>query len=248
MNIPKEELEVEQIIQEKGLTRPRVTPERINEVIRSEEFTVVGTTTICVLHLANGFTVTGESACVDPSNFNIEIGQQIARNNARRKIWALEGYLLQQQYSELVGDDGANKALIPFCMDILTNAMKQDNSLAWSWQCNIAMAAFDAGVDHRTANISAASFLRRLFDIDVTTFPEYQAFEKEWSKKTVSFDGEEHIIFDKSLPYEQICDLCNVDWELDPIITYDDMGKIGSVKRGESITIVDRMEFCSKYK
>jgi len=56
--------------------------------------------TFCVLVLRNGFTVTGESACASPENFNAEIGRKIARENARNKIWILEGYLLKQRLSE----------------------------------------------------------------------------------------------------------------------------------------------------
>lgn len=52
------------------------------------------TLTICILTLQNGFTVTGESACVDICNFNKEIGEEIAYENAFEKIWVLEGYLL----------------------------------------------------------------------------------------------------------------------------------------------------------
>nr|WP_237073141.1 Gp49 family protein [Providencia stuartii] len=53
--------------------------------------------TFCVLVLKNGFTVTGESACASPENFDAEIGRKIARQNAVNKIWALEGYLLKQK-------------------------------------------------------------------------------------------------------------------------------------------------------
>ncbi|HAK6119755.1 TPA: hypothetical protein H2R31_004889 [Salmonella enterica] len=35
--------------------------------------------TICVLILQNGFTVTGESLCVSPENFNAKIGRKAAR-------------------------------------------------------------------------------------------------------------------------------------------------------------------------
>jgi hypothetical protein len=86
-------------IQEKGLTAPRVTPARIDEVIAKEEFHVFGgsTLTVCCLTLANGFTVTGESACASPENFNAELGQRIARDNAKQKIWALEGYALRER-------------------------------------------------------------------------------------------------------------------------------------------------------
>ncbi|MBR8161990.1 hypothetical protein KDW98_12535 [Burkholderia vietnamiensis] len=53
--------------------------------------------TFCVLALRNGFTVTGESACVSPENFDAEIGRKVARAKAIEKIWPLEGYLLKQR-------------------------------------------------------------------------------------------------------------------------------------------------------
>lgn len=55
--------------------------------------------TFCVLVLANGFTVTGESACASPENFDAEIGKKIARANAVQKIWPLMGYELRTTLS-----------------------------------------------------------------------------------------------------------------------------------------------------
>jgi hypothetical protein len=51
--------------------------------------------TFCVLILKNGFTVTGESACASPENFDAEIGRKIARANAVSKVWPLMGYALK---------------------------------------------------------------------------------------------------------------------------------------------------------
>ena len=53
--------------------------------------------TFCVLVLRNGFTVTGESACASPANFNAEIGRKIARENAIAKVWPLLGYALKDK-------------------------------------------------------------------------------------------------------------------------------------------------------
>lgn len=53
--------------------------------------------TFCVLVLRNGFTVTGESACASPENFNAEIGRRIARQNAVDKVWAFMGYELKSK-------------------------------------------------------------------------------------------------------------------------------------------------------
>lgn len=93
----------------------RVTPDDLEKNIRSEFYftasegvlgaSEMGTRpagiaeslnrlTICVLVLANGFTVTGESACVSAENFDAEIGRKVARKNAVEKIWPLMGYAL----------------------------------------------------------------------------------------------------------------------------------------------------------
>lgn len=97
--MPKDEAAIEAEIQRKGLNAPRLTPQLIDNQIVGEAFYVFpGTTlTICALTLRNGYHVTGESAAASPSNFDEEIGRKIARDNARDKIWALEGYLLRSK-------------------------------------------------------------------------------------------------------------------------------------------------------
>lgn len=93
------EQQVEQEIQAKGLNAPRLTPDLIESVIASEQYwQPEGTTlTVCALALANGTHVVGESACVSVANFDAELGRKIARDNAKQKVWALEGYLLKQK-------------------------------------------------------------------------------------------------------------------------------------------------------
>ena len=118
--------EIETEIQAKGLTAPRVTPQDIEANIASEHYFTaadgalgfLSTTdadpvtsfsnlppslhllTFCVLVLRNGFTVTGESACASPENFDAELGRKIARQNAVNKIWPLLGYALKQRLHE----------------------------------------------------------------------------------------------------------------------------------------------------
>ena len=112
--------QIEQMIQDKGKTAPRITPADIEANIASEHYftaddgvngasydcvrygtsSPLGLLTFCVLVLKNGFTVTGESACASPENYDPEIGRTIARKNAVDKIWPLMGYHLKQQLSE----------------------------------------------------------------------------------------------------------------------------------------------------
>lgn len=111
---------IEKEIQAKGLTAPRITPADIESNIASKHYFTAwdgvtgesinydgGLTTVsqpdalklltfCVLVLRNGFTVTGESACASPENFDAEIGRKIALQNAISKVWPLMGYSLKE--------------------------------------------------------------------------------------------------------------------------------------------------------
>jgi Phage protein (N4 Gp49/phage Sf6 gene 66) family len=100
----KTETDIETLIQAKGLTRSRLTPQDIDAVIKEETYTTLpsGKVMVCELTLLNGFTVRGEAAVVSKANFNEEIGRKISRDNARNKIWELEGYLLQDRLYQSV--------------------------------------------------------------------------------------------------------------------------------------------------
>lgn len=122
---------IEQEIQAKGLTAPRITPADIEANIASEHYftaadgvlgayrnggdahpvggspsqqttQALGLLTFCVLVLKNGFTVTGKSACFSPEKFDTEMFQKIARHNAVQKIWPLMGYQLRTELSRPV--------------------------------------------------------------------------------------------------------------------------------------------------
>jgi hypothetical protein len=110
--------QIEEEIQAKGLTAPRVTPADVEGAIASEWYINGGDAqaddfqppvpaasplrllTFCVLVLKNGFTVTGESACASPENYNQELGRKIARQNAVQKIWPLLGFRLRDRISD----------------------------------------------------------------------------------------------------------------------------------------------------
>ncbi len=117
---------IQQEIEAKGLHAPRVTPADIEAEIISEHYFTAADgyrsapcfdpngqptdclpppaplelLTFCVLVLKNGFTVTGESACASPANFDEEIGRKIARQNAANKIWPLLGFSLRDAIHE----------------------------------------------------------------------------------------------------------------------------------------------------
>lgn len=89
----------EEQIRQANLKAPRVTPEMIDaEIMKTQYHVFEGSQlTVCCLTLRNGFTVTGESACASPENFNEMIGKNIAKDNARNKIWALLGFRLKDK-------------------------------------------------------------------------------------------------------------------------------------------------------
>ena len=107
--------DIENEIQSKGLTAPRITPADIEANIASEHYFTAAEgirgandlecergdpltlLTFCVLELRNGFTVTGESACASQENFDADLGRKIARQNAVAKIWPLMGYELRSK-------------------------------------------------------------------------------------------------------------------------------------------------------
>jgi len=118
---------IEQELVAKGLTGPRVTPADIETNIASEHYftgmdgamhrgehasyasdwevprtvQALELLTFCVLVLRNGFTVTGESACASPENFDAAMGRKIARANAVNKVWPLMGYQLKEQLYQI---------------------------------------------------------------------------------------------------------------------------------------------------
>lgn len=77
----------------------KVTLESIINKIVGEMYLVLpdGRTTVCMLTMQNGYTIKGMSACVDASNFDMNIGRKIAFEDAIRQIWPLEGYLLAER-------------------------------------------------------------------------------------------------------------------------------------------------------
>ena len=90
---------IENEIQAKGLTAPRIKPDDLEEAILKWDFhTFPGSmVTVCCLTLHNGFNVIGESACVSPENFDAELGERVARENAKQKLWPLLGFALKER-------------------------------------------------------------------------------------------------------------------------------------------------------
>ena len=95
--------QLEQLIQDKCLSAPRVIPSDLDAAIESvdvvKHITPSGSVLRwAVLNLKNGYSVTGNpSAAVSAVNDNEEIGRQIAIDNARNELWAYLGYQLKER-------------------------------------------------------------------------------------------------------------------------------------------------------
>ena len=129
-------MDLEQQIAEKANKAPRVTPRDVETAIRSEHYFTahdgarmageiaadgsdlrvpeeLSLLTFCVLVLDNGFTVTGESACASPENFDPGIGRKVARQNAVNKVWSLLGFRLKDRLraAAIIGFDPSVRPL-----------------------------------------------------------------------------------------------------------------------------------------
>jgi len=104
----------------------KVTLEGIKAKIKDECYIVLpdGRTTICMLSLENGYTIKGISACVDASNFDIDLGRKYAHEDAIRQIWPLEGYLLAQRLFENPPAPLTTKSILETSYDLLNKEIE----------------------------------------------------------------------------------------------------------------------------
>jgi hypothetical protein len=80
----------------------KVTKEQIESLLNSAETqeVVFWDKQLAVSYkFPSGFAIIGVGSCVDPANFDLEIGRQVAREQVEHKLWELEGYVLQSLLS-----------------------------------------------------------------------------------------------------------------------------------------------------
>lgn len=81
-----------------------VTLEHIEEIYEQSEKHIQVLWNKCIVmavQLENGFTIVVHSACVDPKNFDEQIGIDICKEKVIDKLWELEGYKLQCKLGKL---------------------------------------------------------------------------------------------------------------------------------------------------
>ena len=84
----------------------KVTHELIESEIDSVKYEILEGSTItrCQIIMKCGFRFVGESACIDPNNFDKKLGEEYAYNDAYSQIWKPYGFhlmMLKQQNKEV---------------------------------------------------------------------------------------------------------------------------------------------------
>lgn len=102
MNTAECEAHFEKVEEEKKVA-PSITEEYIAEILENSEFevsTVFDKCTVVTCRLPNGFVISDYAACVDPKNYDEDMGIEICHERIKNKVWELEAYRLQQHLWE----------------------------------------------------------------------------------------------------------------------------------------------------
>lgn len=94
----------------------KVTSKMVKDILDNSDImvdTLFDKCTLVAVKLPNGFVITETSSCVDPANYDEELGYKVCMKRIEDKVWELEGYLLQNKIYEtnaesdyLNGEDG----------------------------------------------------------------------------------------------------------------------------------------------
>ena len=81
----------------------KVTQAEIDLLLNSADVQVrteFGKCTVVTARLRNGFILTESSACVDPANYDAELGKKLCLQHIENRLWEMEGYALQKRTDE----------------------------------------------------------------------------------------------------------------------------------------------------
>lgn len=84
------------------MSKNTITQEHVDEIIKKTKIvyeTFGNKTLVGVCTLPNGWVEVFDASCIDPENFDFEVGKDIILKRLNNKIWELEGYLLQCKLS-----------------------------------------------------------------------------------------------------------------------------------------------------
>jgi hypothetical protein len=112
-------MSIEELVKNTDFPAPRLTEDMVIDNIENESYYVWPGTTVtsCLLTLKNGYGVVGVSACAHAGNFNIVLGQELARKDAIRQIWPLMGYELRSHLHAIERPNAPNPHVAPSVFD-----------------------------------------------------------------------------------------------------------------------------------
>lgn len=143
----------------------KLTPEIIDAHIKEVKYhSVQGTAvTHCTLILKNGYAVTGESSCIDPTSFDVEIGKKTAYERAYNRLWGVLAYEVKQRWYEeqvltakervkleLIALDEKRTKLVDF-LDTLPSGKKEEYRFVLLQQQLDAMSTYALILQERLA-------------------------------------------------------------------------------------------------
>lgn len=103
MNTAECESHFEKIEEKDEREIPTITEEYVASILENSDFEVFTTFEKCTVvscRLPNGFVITESSACVNPENYDEDLGAEICFDRITNKVWELEAYRLQQELYE----------------------------------------------------------------------------------------------------------------------------------------------------
>lgn len=82
------------------MNKNTVTKKQIDEIVKNSTFdarTFFDKCTVVAMRLPNGFVLVESSACVDPKNYDFNMGVSTCKERLIARVWELEGYKLQDR-------------------------------------------------------------------------------------------------------------------------------------------------------
>lgn len=102
---PKEVADASYFILDEKNDGTKILKEDVEKFITNVDVITVGTkTTVVNAHTLTGFDTVKHSSCVDPKNYNEELGKQYAMEEVINSLWAHLGFVLQWAKYGLTGN------------------------------------------------------------------------------------------------------------------------------------------------
>lgn len=85
----------------------KVTEKQIDKIIQAGSIEIQDLsdkTTLVKFRTKEGFEIVATSSCVDPKNYNRDVGAKICMDQIKNKLWEYEGYVLSKKLYKTTGE------------------------------------------------------------------------------------------------------------------------------------------------